>query len=222
MVCSCDIIILKLHIGEMIMDFNKDALDALIKEFSSLDVIELSDIPNIDLYMNQITTFFDDKLGPWKLDEKDKVLTKTMVNNYTKADVLFPPIKKKYSKEHIILLVLIYHLKQVLSINEIHTVLFPIIQKNMSKTSEGNHKLHSLYEEFIKIQKEEMGAFEESFSKKINALFDKIDGEDKDSYSELFMILMNLIVSSSIQKHFAQKLIRQFPDIFAQKKMPNK
>lgn len=200
------------------MDFNKDALDALIKEFSSLDVIELSDIPNIDLYMDQITTFFDDKLGPWKLDEKDKVLTKTMINNYTKADVLFPPIKKKYSKEHIILLVLIYHLKQVISMNEIHTVLSPIIQKNMSKTSEDTHKLHSLYESFLSIQKEEIKIFEENYLNKINDLFEKFNENEKDSYTLLFTILMHLTVSSSIQKLFAQKLIRQFPDIFAQKK----
>ncbi|KAE9635483.1 DUF1836 domain-containing protein [Defluviitalea raffinosedens] len=199
----------------MKMDFKNDTLDALLKELSSLDVIELSDIPNIDLYMDQITTFFDDKLGPWKLDKEDKVLTKTMINNYTKADVLFPPVKKKYSKEHIILLILIYHLKQVLSINEIHTLLSPIVKKNMSKTSDTHKNLHSLYEAFIKIQKEEMQGFEERFSDKMKNLFDSFDGEEKDRYALLFMIIMHLVISSSIQKNFAQKLIRQFPDILA-------
>lgn len=207
--------------GGMAMDFDKDSIHELIKGFTSLEHIELSDIPNIDLYMDQITTFFNDKLDPWKLDEEDKILTKTMINNYTKANILFPPVKKKYSKEHMILLILIYHLKQVLSLNDIHTLLSPIIEKNMIKSSINNANLFSLYEEFINIQKEEMKNFEDNFSKKINILFEKFNPKENDNYSLLIIIIINLIISSSIQKNFAQKLIRYYPDVFKQKKMPN-
>ncbi|NLZ73284.1 MAG: DUF1836 domain-containing protein [Bacteroidales bacterium] len=187
-----------------------------MNEIRSLNRIELSDIPNIDLYMDQVTTFFDDQLSPWKLNEEDKILTKTMINNYTKANILFPPIKKKYSKEHMVLLILIYHLKQILSLNEIHTLLSPLIEKIISKDSENTSELYTLYEKFLHIQKEELRAFEDHFSKKIDALFEE-DNTQEDQYSLFLITIMNLIIASNIQKTFAEKLIHEFPNIFTKK-----
>ncbi|NLK21268.1 MAG: DUF1836 domain-containing protein [Epulopiscium sp.] len=193
------------------MDLNKDILNDFIKDFSSLEGIPLSDIPNIDLYMDQVTTFFDDKLSPWKLDDEDKILTKTMINNYAKADILFPPIKKKYSKEHMVLLILIYHLKQILSLSDIHTLLFPIIQKNMSKDS---FDLYSLYEQFLDIQKDELENLEGNFFKKVDALFEGLETQEDADYPLLLLTVMNLVISSSIQKNLAEKLIYKFKKTF--------
>lgn len=198
------------------MDFNKETLICLIKEFADLEGIELSDIPNIDLYMDQVTTFFDDKLENWKLEDDDKILTKTMINNYAKADILFPPIKKKYSKEHMVLLIIIYHLKQILSLNDIHTVLSPIIQKKIQKDFDSNN-LFDLYEQFLLIQNNEFKSFEEDFSKTVNELFDKSDIDDGKNYTLLLIIIINLVISSNIRKVFAEKLIRKFPEIFNKK-----
>ncbi|NLJ87937.1 MAG: DUF1836 domain-containing protein [Epulopiscium sp.] len=198
------------------MDFNKETLIGLIKEFADLEGIELSDIPNIDLYMDQVTTFFDDKLENWKLEDDDKILTKTMINNYAKADILFPPIKKKYSKEHMVLLIIIYHLKQILSLNDIHTVLSPIIQKKIQKDFDSNN-LFDLYEQFLLIQNNEFKSFEEDFSKTVNELFDKSDIDDGKNYTLLLIIIINLVISSNIRKVFAEKLIRKFPEIFNKK-----
>ena len=69
----------------------------------SSDVIEIEDIPNIDLYMDQVTTFMDKGLAQYKRNEDDKILTKTMINNYTKAKIFPPPIKKRYSRTHLML-----------------------------------------------------------------------------------------------------------------------
>lgn len=198
------------------MDFNKETLIGLIKEFADLEGIELSDIPNIDLYMDQVTTFFDDKLENWKLEDDDKILTKTMINNYAKADILFPPIKKKYSKEHMVLLIIIYHLKQILSLNDIHTVLSPILQKKIQKDFDSNN-LFDLYEQFLLIQNNEFKSFEEDFSKTVNELFDKSDIDDGKNYTLLLIIIINLVISSNIRKVFAEKLIRKFPEIFNKK-----
>lgn len=80
-------------------------------KFATADVIEIADIPTIDLYMDQVTTFMDKGLARYKRNETDKILTKTMINNYTKAKIFPPPVKKKYSRTHLMLLIMIYHLK---------------------------------------------------------------------------------------------------------------
>ncbi|NFF61673.1 DUF1836 domain-containing protein, partial [Clostridium botulinum] len=91
------------------MKLNTEDLNFLIKELHLEDDLNLSDIPDLDLYMDQVITLFDDKLKHLKRNENDKILTKTMINNYTKAKILIPPNKKKYNKNHIILLILIYY-----------------------------------------------------------------------------------------------------------------
>ena len=60
-----------------------------------------SEIPGIDLYMDQVTTFMDSHLNTSKWLGEDKILTKTMINNYAKNKLLPPPEKKKYTKEQI-------------------------------------------------------------------------------------------------------------------------
>ncbi|MDP4091600.1 MAG: DUF1836 domain-containing protein, partial [Bacillota bacterium] len=109
------------------MEYSLKNIEELLASIKEIDEIKVSDIPCIDLYMDQVTTLFDDRLSKQKRNEGDVVLTKTMINNYAKAKI-FPPIKnKKYNKQQIILLVLIYNLKQTLSLEDIKALFDPIL-----------------------------------------------------------------------------------------------
>lgn len=109
---------------------NDDILNSIMASLDRIDQINADDIPNIDLYMDQITTFMDDKLKKTtRYPDEDKILTKTMINNYAKNDLLPPPVRKKYSKDHLILLIFIYYFKNVLSINDIQTLLEPVKER---------------------------------------------------------------------------------------------
>ena len=99
----------------MTIDMN-DLLNSILKSLSNIDYIRPEEIPNIDLYMDQVTTFMDKQLASTKRYEDDKILTKTMINNYTKNHLLPPPVKKKYSREHVLILIFIYYFKNILSI----------------------------------------------------------------------------------------------------------
>ena len=83
----------------------------LLENIKKISYIKPNEIPNIDLYMDQVTTFMDQHLEKTKRYSEDKLLTKTMINNYTKNDLLPSPVKKKYSKDHMVLLIFIYYLK---------------------------------------------------------------------------------------------------------------
>lgn len=136
------------------MDVDKDKLSKLIDDLSLLDDVQPSDIPDIDLYMDQMTTFIDDKLKHLKRSDKDKILTKTMINNYTKAGILMPPKNKKYNKQHIILLIMIYYLKQILSIDDIKSLLTPIF-KNMNTPEDDLIPINDIYSVFLEIKQNE-------------------------------------------------------------------
>ena len=104
------------------MDANK-ILEEII---NNMNLIKPGDIPNIDLYMDQVTTFMDKHLYSSKRFDEDRALTKTMINNYAKNELLPSPEKKKYSKDHVLLLTFIYYYKNVLSISDIKKLLQPI------------------------------------------------------------------------------------------------
>ena len=112
-----------------VMSNKIDEIKAIADEMQQLDFIKPGDIPNIDLYMDQVTTFMEKHLEHNRRNEEDKIITKTMINNYTKNNLLPPPDKKRYSSEHIVLITYIYYLKTMLSINDIQTFLQPMIDK---------------------------------------------------------------------------------------------
>ena len=93
---------------------SKDMLNSILESLSRIDYIHADDIPNIDLYMDQVTSFMEDHLQKTKRNPEDKVLTKTMINNYAKNNLLPPPAKKKYSKDHVLTLLFIYYFKSIL------------------------------------------------------------------------------------------------------------
>lgn len=123
---------------------NKELLENIIEKESQKSSLVSKDIPDLDLYMDQIMTLFETHLANNKKNEEDKLLTKTMINNYSKAKVIIPVKGKKYTKEQIIQMLIIYQLKNNLSIQEIKELLTPIY--------ESDTDLSLLYDHFIDIK----------------------------------------------------------------------
>lgn len=108
------------------MKSNKELLREYMEHISKMQVVHASELPSIQLYMDQVTTFMNERLEAHKRYDDDKIMTKTMINNYAKNDLLPSPEKKKYSKDHMILLLFIYYFKNILSITDIQSLLAPI------------------------------------------------------------------------------------------------
>ena len=118
-----------------------------------IDYIDPADLPNIDLYMDQVTTFMEDQLSATKRYADDKILTKTMINNYAKNKLLPPPEKKKYSRDHLLMLIFIYYFKNILSISDIQALTGPITEKYF-KAGKG-HDMTYIYEEVFRSIKDQ-------------------------------------------------------------------
>lgn len=147
----------------MTIDSDK-ILHDLLNSLDSLEGIRPGEIPNIALYMDQVTTFMDAQLASSRRFESDKVLTKTMINNYAKNKLLPPPVKKKYSPEHMMLLVFIYYFKNILSITDIQTLLAPITDRYFG--TESGFSIKDIYDEIFQMEKEEIASVKEALLKK--------------------------------------------------------
>ena len=197
------------------MDFNESSFFGIMEEIVQGGDISISDIPDIELYMDQVTTFIDNKLGYHKRTLKDKILTKTMINNYTKSKILLPSKKKRYNRQHMIQLILIYYLKQILSINDIN-ILFEPLFKNMAASKVGTDYLSSLYNGFLQVKDNSTEDFEKVLSQKLKLIEDKTQefpDESKETSRILLTVLM-LVATASVQKRMAEKII----DDYLQKK----
>lgn len=89
------------------------------------------EIPEIDLYVDQVITLLDKYLSYNKTDENSPVVTHAMINNYVKLGMMPAPEKKKYTREHVAYLIIICSLKQSLPISDIKE----LIERRVKRTS---------------------------------------------------------------------------------------
>ena len=87
-----------------------------------------NELPEIDLYLDQVVNYLEKYLEKYNVNKDDKIITKTMINNYVKQGIMPAPEKKKYSREHIAYLIVICTLKQVYSISDIGKLISLTIQ----------------------------------------------------------------------------------------------
>lgn len=164
------------------MKTNEQRLDDLMNFIDSLSRINAADIPNINLYMDQVTTFMDARLASSLKAGEEKALTKTMINNYAKNNLLPPPEKKKYSRNHILLLTFIYYFKNVLSLRDIEQLLSPISERHFSPESQP--ELARLYEEIFSLETEQRGRLVEDVKAKFASAMETFSDEDFPEFAE--------------------------------------
>ena len=185
----------------------KDLLNSILASLSRIDYVKPEDLPNIDLYMDQVTTFMDQQLASSKRYAEDKILTKTMINNYAKNNLLPPPVKKKYSKEHILMLIFIYYFKNILSISDIQEILNPITEKYFG--SKGVFNLEEIYSEVFQLEKTEVSYLQKDIAKKFQIsldTFEMLEGKDKEDM-QMFAFICMLSFDVYVKKQLIEKLI---------------
>ncbi len=182
----------------------------LIRKIQNIDYIPPKDIPNIDLYMDQVTTFMDEHLKSSKRFDDDKILTKTMINNYTKNELLPPPNKKKYSKEHMILLIFIYYFKNFLSINDIKDILEPISSTFFQ--AENGFDLDKIYQEIFNIELENIDSQVRDMIRKLNKsneTFSEITDEKERKVLTNFAFICMLSFDIWVKKTIIESIVDQ-------------
>lgn len=198
------------------MKINMDELlDSMLEGISNMDYVRSGDIPNIELYMDQVTSFMDEQLSSSKRYDDDKILTKTMINNYAKNNLLPPPVKKKYSKEHVIVMIFIYYFKTILSIKDIETILTPITEKYFG--TDNAIDVASIYEEVCNTAKSQIKNLKDEVTEAYEAsqnTFNDVEGlseNDKD-YLQLFSLIASLSFDVYAKKALIERIIDELPE----------
>ena len=195
----------------------QDILNSILESLDRIDYIKPKEIPNIDLYMDQVTTFMEEHLNASKRYPEDKILTKTMINNYAKNDLLPPPEKKKYSKEHVLTLIFIYYFKSILSISDIQSILNPITDRYFGKGS-SEMSLEDIYKEVFGLEHQETLNIMKDLAKKFNTsmkTFEGMEGEDAEllrTFSFICMLSYDVYLKKTIIERIVDQMLHEEKD----------
>ncbi|WP_315070470.1 DUF1836 domain-containing protein [uncultured Clostridium sp.] len=184
-------------------DFN---IENYINSQKSSRNISLDGFPEIDLYMDQVMQLFESKLNYTKRNDDDKVLTKTMINNYAKGNLLMKIKNKKYTKNHLILMSLIYNLKGALSLTDIKTILTPIVD---SFEKDQDYPLYDLYQSFLDIYDLNLKDLDSSSNEIYDNIKQIINNKNNISgdYEEKFLLICAYVSMSNLYRRMSEKII---------------
>ena len=185
----------------------KNEISSLIEQLALDKNIKLEEIPEIDLYMDQVIQLFENKYNEAKRYEDDKVLTKTMINNYAKGKLLMPIENKKYSKEHLILMSFIYNLKGSLSLSDIKSSLDTIIK---GYEENKDYPLRQIYMDYLEQSKDDIEVFKKDVLDKTVSIREKVKEDDEKTFEERFLLLCSMINMSNMYRRMGEKIIDEF------------
>lgn len=193
----------------------EDLLNSILASLDRISHIPSKDIPNIDLYMDQVTTFMDKRLRSTTRNPKeDKILTKTMINNYAKNDLLPPPVKKKYTKDHMIMLIFIYYFKGILSISDIQAILGPLAERFFHK--DGTMNMQKIYDEAFGMEQEHVQTLKKSIEEDYRIAQETFAGVDPDDRE--FLQFFSFISLMSYDVYVKKLLVEKMIDGYAERK----
>jgi len=171
----------------------RNTSDFVKKTLSSVTDTPISSLPAIDLYMDQVITMLN------KYRDEDTAVTKTMINNYRKQDIIKTLDGKKYSREHLIQLLLILQLKNILTIGEIEDVLFTLYCM-----PQDDHHLKVSYEEFLNtVPKVQLA---------VNDLAETLLPKSQDGFDTLTSLLILSRLQQYIQNLASDLVKNVFPE----------
>ena len=188
----------------------QDILNELIGMLDKLSYVKPEEIPNIDLYMDQVLSFINDRTRylTWN-PEEDKIFTKTMINNYAKTKILPAPVKKKYSKDHILLLLLIYYFKGVLSVGDTGKLLGKITENYFGNA--GEMAFEDIYQEVFKLESGEIDFLKKDISEKFAIAEETFQDapEKSKEFLKKFAFICLLSYDVYMKKLMIEKLVEE-------------
>jgi len=173
------------------------SMNKKLENFFNYDGISMDDIPKIPLYMDQLLSLFDEYFTDFRRDPDEKIMTKTMINNYVKSKVISPPEKKKYTREQLMMLALVYQLKNILPINDVKAF-FDLYDSDELSLEERNTKIEDYFKIYNQLEVEHISVLKDRFD---NFKATLADESDKKS------LIARLLVEADLNKRLALMLL---------------
>ncbi len=166
-----------------------DMIAEWAKNTKEYNAVEWDRLPEIYLYMDQVLTYMDKQLRLFERNSSASLLTSSMINNYVKDDVLPRPEQKKYSREHLALLMVICMLKQVLSIQDVSWLI-----KTLLKDASQN----DMYDRFCSAQ-----------SAALKEVCERVETAAPQGEAELTRLAIELSIEANARRTASERILSE-------------
>lgn len=186
----------------------QELLEELMDTVDQLTYVKPEEIPSIDLYMDQVLGFINERmLHLTRNPKEDKIFTKTMINNYAKTKILPPPVKKKYSKSHILLLLFIYYFKGVLSVSDTGNLLGKIT--GICQEKEPELSLEDIYMGVFQLEEHQIEVLRKDIMEKFQIAEETFQDapEESQEFLKTFSFICLLSFDVFVKKLMIEKLV---------------
>lgn len=109
----------------------RDAYRALAERMTSIHISRFSELPRIELYLDQLLSLVDDELSFMRLPDEGPLVTGSMVNNYVKRHAVPAPVKHRYTRRHICYVTCVCLFKRALSIEQVTRLIGYVEEENL-------------------------------------------------------------------------------------------
>ncbi len=182
----------------------------LAEKYAEQGIANPDNFPNIELYLDQMVGCLNKELAIYG-SEKNPPVTKATISNYTKHKMLPKPVGKKYTKAHLELMTTVFYLKNCFSMEQIQRLMAPIME-NYESAWDEKLDVDAMYRNLREHLKEEQGDFSDELKQQIvsNKKFLSDLGYETDDYSEIFMLILGLVMKSNAERFVAEKLLEEY------------
>ena len=109
----------------------RDAYRALAERMTSIHISRFSELPRIELYLDQLLSLVDDELSFMRLPDEGPLVTGSMVNNYVKRHAVPAPVKHRYTRRHMSYVTCVCLFKRALSIEQVTRLIGYVDEENL-------------------------------------------------------------------------------------------
>ena len=188
----------------------EEFLNQVMDKYAKTGLLLPDEMPEVELYMDQVVSLLNKELAVYKEKEQD-VFTKSMVSNYVKHKVLPKPENKKYNKEHMVILNMIFQLKSIFQMDEMK-VLFKSFVENHESILEEQYDMEGLYDSLLRSRDKEILQMTNHIHEDIEyvkAVMEEMGTSDDDVH-EIMGVILILAIQSNAYRLMARKLLNEY------------
>ena len=189
----------------------EEYLKTQLGKLKDAGLIMTQDLPEMDLYIDQVSTVFRKFMD--KLDDSlaEKYVTRPMINNYAKRGLIARPEGKRYTKDHMVMIAMVFYLRSIFKMEDISKIMKPLIDNYSSEYDDtiSPELVYALAQEATENRLQEfLSGIDESVSV-IKREMEDTDIAD-DQSMEVLILILTLAMRAEIEKYLAERLMKAY------------
>ncbi|MDR2355212.1 MAG: DUF1836 domain-containing protein [Clostridiales Family XIII bacterium] len=192
----------------------EEYIKQVLDDFAEESLIKPADFPAMDMYADQIADFFGKHFHMYAEEGKkgtDAALTEAVVSSCVKRGVLPRPVKKRYTRDHAVIITMLFYMRNIFRMNEIERVMRPFMD-NHASTLDDKIDFLRLYTAIEPVLRRDRARFSREIRDGVADVKAAIrdEGLEDDDNTELLLLLLSLAVRADTARYAARKLLREY------------